>query len=77
MLDKVFVAISTRGNTLTPDEGSFNMLWVATTERTNLENGAYYEPVGWPGTMSKLSQDDAERNQLWKWTQRELEKYKV
>ena len=75
--DWAFVKISTGGKMLTADEGSYNMLWVATTARENLENGAYYEPVGWPGTMTKLSQDDAERDRLWEWTQKELEKYKV
>ncbi|GFG10709.1 uncharacterized oxidoreductase C736.13 [Aspergillus udagawae] len=76
-LDKVFIAINTRGKTLTPDEGAYNMCWVATTKRENLTNGAYYEPVGWPGTMTKISQDEAARNQLWEWTQKELEKYKI
>ncbi|KAJ5094987.1 hypothetical protein N7532_007278 [Penicillium argentinense] len=77
MLDKVFIAINTRGKTLTPDEGAYNMCWVATTKRENLTNGAYYEPVGWPGNMTEISQDEAARNQLWEWTQKELEKYKI
>lgn len=75
--DRTFITVTTLGKSLTPDEGSYNMCWVATTKRTNLKNGAFYEPVGWPGTMSKLSQDDAVRNELWEWTQKELEEYKV
>ena len=41
--------LGTGGKYLTPEEGAYNMCWVATTERENLENGAYYEPVGWRG----------------------------
>jgi NAD(P)-dependent dehydrogenase (short-subunit alcohol dehydrogenase family) len=36
-LDKLFTYISTRGNYLTPEEGSYNMLWVATTSRQNVK----------------------------------------
>ncbi|KAJ0418316.1 hypothetical protein BJY00DRAFT_315044 [Aspergillus carlsbadensis] len=75
ILDKVFMAVNTRGKTLTPEEGAYNMCWVATTKRENLTNGTYYEPVGWPGTMTKVSKDQAARDQLWEWTQKELENF--
>jgi NAD(P)-dependent dehydrogenase (short-subunit alcohol dehydrogenase family) len=77
MVDKLFMAVSTRGKSLTPEEGAYNMCWVATTKRENLTNGAYYEPVGWPGTMTKASQDTTLRDELWEWTQKELEMYKL
>lgn len=67
--------VSTGGNYLTSEQGAYNMCWVATTKRENLTNGAYYEPVGWPGAMTKISQDQAVRDQLWEWTQKELEGY--
>jgi NAD(P)-dependent dehydrogenase (short-subunit alcohol dehydrogenase family) len=77
LLDKVFATLNTRGKYLTPQEGAYNMCWVATTKRENLTNGSYYEPVGSPGKMTKVSQDEAARNQLWEWTQKELEDFKV
>lgn len=55
MLDRAFTALSTRRRWITPEEGSYNMCWVTTTERGNLKSGAYYEPVGWPGAMTQVS----------------------
>jgi NAD(P)-dependent dehydrogenase (short-subunit alcohol dehydrogenase family) len=69
--------LGTGGKYLTPEEGAYNMCWVATTERGNLENGAYYEPVGWRGSMTGVSKDQGARDQLWEWTQKELEPYEV
>lgn len=69
--------LGTGGKYLTPEEGAYNMCWVATTDRGNLRNGAYYEPVGWLGSMTKIAEDQEARNELWEWTQRELEEYKV
>ena len=69
--------LGTGGNYLTPEEGAYNMCWVATTERENLENGAYYEPVGWRGTMTAVSKDQVARDKLWEWTQKELEAFEV
>lgn len=69
--------LETGGKYLTPEEGAYNMCWVATTERGNLENGAYYEPVGWRGTMTGVSKDQEARDQLWEWTQKELEAIEV
>lgn len=67
--------LGTGGKYLTPEEGAYNICWVATTNRENLENGAYYEPVGWLGTMTSISKDQEARDQLWDWTQHELEAY--
>lgn len=75
LIVKMLKTVSTGGNYLTPEQGAYNMCWVATTKRENLTNGAYYEPVGWPGAMTKISQDQAVRDQLWEWTQKELEGY--
>lgn len=77
LLDKIFMTVSTRGQYLTPEEGAYNMCWVATTPRRNLVNGGYYEPVGWPGTMTALSQEKTARDELWQWTQGELERFNV
>ena len=69
--------LGTGGLVLTPEQGAYNMCWVATTKRENLENGAYYEPVGWLGTMTKIAKDQIARDQLWDWTQKELEGYET
>jgi NAD(P)-dependent dehydrogenase (short-subunit alcohol dehydrogenase family) len=64
LLDKLFTYIGTGGKYLTPEEGSYNMLWVATTLRQNVKSGTYYEPVGWPGKLNKASEDQTMRDQL-------------
>jgi NAD(P)-dependent dehydrogenase (short-subunit alcohol dehydrogenase family) len=76
-LGELMKAIGTGGRYLSPEEGAYNMCWVATTNRENLQNGAYYEPVGWLGTMTSISKDQTARDQLWEWTQEELEQYKL
>ena len=73
--NRTFVSLFSGGKSLTPEEGAYNMTWVATTDRKNLKNGAFYEPVGWPGTMNQFSQDQKLRDELWDWTQKELEEY--
>ncbi|KAH6696970.1 oxidoreductase [Plectosphaerella plurivora] len=77
LLDKLFTRLNTGGKYLTPEEGAYTMCWVATTKRENLKNGGYYEPVGWPGKMTKTAQDKAARDELWDWTQKELEGFKL
>ncbi|KAI4852106.1 hypothetical protein E4T44_01704 [Aureobasidium sp. EXF-8845] len=70
LLDKLFTYIGAGGKYLTPEEGSYNMLW-------NVKSGTYHEPVGWPGKLNKASEDQTLRDQLWTWTQKELEGYKI
>jgi NAD(P)-dependent dehydrogenase (short-subunit alcohol dehydrogenase family) len=72
---KTMVWLTYGENALTPSEGSYNMLWAATTDRKNMINGAYYEPVGWPGKNTAYSSDKKLRDELWDWTQKELEPY--
>jgi NAD(P)-dependent dehydrogenase (short-subunit alcohol dehydrogenase family) len=77
LLDKSFTYIGAGGKYLNPEEDSYNMLLVATTPRQNVKSGTYYEPVGWPGKLNKASEDQTLRDQLWTWTQKELEGYKI
>jgi NAD(P)-dependent dehydrogenase (short-subunit alcohol dehydrogenase family) len=71
-LGKILKAVGTRGRSLTPEQGAWNMCWVATTAREDLVNGAYYEPVGWRGSLTKVAGDQAARDELWEWTREEL-----
>ena len=62
-----------------PEKGAYNTLWAATTPKSNLENGVYYEPVGnkagpamaWWG-QGKIVNDEALADKLWEWTENEL-----
>ncbi|KAL8861953.1 MAG: hypothetical protein Q9178_001823 [Gyalolechia marmorata] len=63
-----------------PEKGAYNLLWAATTARSNLQGGKYYEPVGkTPGKpnsysgMTELCHDEGLADKLWKWTEQELE----
>jgi NAD(P)-dependent dehydrogenase (short-subunit alcohol dehydrogenase family) len=61
---------------LTAEEGAYNQTWAATTAKANLENGAYYEPVG-VKTVSKAkpAKDRGLAKQLWEWTEKELKNW--
>jgi hypothetical protein len=62
---------------LTPAEGAYNQLWGATTARKNIVNGEYYEPVGVPGSHMRKSRDQKLAAQLWEWTDKELDSYRI
>lgn len=75
IVNKVFTTLATRGRYLTPEQGAYNMCWIATTKRENLKTGTYYEPVGWPGKTTATVEDKAAQSALWDWTQKELEAF--
>ena len=56
-----------------PAQGAHNQLWAATIDKEKLSNGGYYNPVAklsggsWYARNSKLAND------LWNWTEKELE----
>lgn len=57
-------------------QGPYNQLWAGTTERSNLEDGTYYAPVGKIGDLqTKQSRDDTLATKLWDWTQKELQAF--
>ncbi|KAJ7090568.1 oxidoreductase [Mycena crocata] len=62
---------------LTPSEGAYNQLWAATTDKTKIVNGAFYEPVGVPGTHGRRSVDQKLASRLWDWTDKELESFHI
>lgn len=55
------------------ENGAWTGLFLATQEE--VENGAYYEPVGVKKAGSKPSQDQNEAEKLWSWTEKELMLY--
>jgi NAD(P)-dependent dehydrogenase (short-subunit alcohol dehydrogenase family) len=54
-------------------DGAKNQLWAATAE--GVKNGEYYTPVGVLGQGSRLSDDGGLAEELWVWTEREIEGY--
>lgn len=64
-----------RGIYLSVEDGAKNQLWAATAPRTEVTNGAYYDPVGVEGTRSAASRDDKLGEELWEWTEKELAPY--
>ncbi|MCJ1360098.1 MAG: hypothetical protein MMC33_010101 [Icmadophila ericetorum] len=53
-------------------QGSLNQLWLATAKKEEIENGAYYTPVGNLSKGSSYAQDDELAKRLWDWTEKEL-----
>lgn len=61
------------GNLRTPEQGAWNQLWAATSDEAL--SGEYYEPVGVVGKRTEKSKDLKLREELWEWTEKELEKW--
>ena len=71
-LNKALVHVTNMGKTVTAQQGACNQLWAATEDKGKITNGAYYEPLGVPGTHDKLSKDEKLAEELWEWTRKEL-----
>ncbi|KAF1834562.1 NAD(P)-binding protein [Decorospora gaudefroyi] len=63
------------GHYKSPEGGALNSTWCATVERSKLENGAFYTPVGVNNKGSGWARDEGLRKKLWEWTEGELEKH--
>jgi NAD(P)-dependent dehydrogenase (short-subunit alcohol dehydrogenase family) len=63
------------GHWLPVEEGAYCQTWAATTPKANLENGAYYEPVGVKPKLGTQAKDRALAEKLWTWTEKELAAY--
>lgn len=74
---RLIVYISQLGRLKTPAEGAYNQLWAATGKKGEggVVSGEYYEPVGVTGTHDKESKNQELAEELWEWTQKELEAY--
>ncbi|USP81146.1 hypothetical protein yc1106_08420 [Curvularia clavata] len=58
-----------------PEGGALNTTWCATVPKEQLENGAYYMPVGKKSAGSKLARDEGLKKKLWEYTEEELKKH--
>ena len=76
-LKKALVYVTNLGNVKTPADGVWNQLWAATGNRAEITNGEFYEPVGAPGRHDSKSKSQALANELWEWTEKELQGYKT
>jgi NAD(P)-dependent dehydrogenase (short-subunit alcohol dehydrogenase family) len=74
-MDRVLLNLISGGNWITVVEGPYTQTWAATTENKNLENGAYYEPVGVKGKIAGHASDPKLAQKLWEWTELELASY--
>jgi NAD(P)-dependent dehydrogenase (short-subunit alcohol dehydrogenase family) len=74
-MDKVVVDRLAGGNWLSQEKGAYTQTWAATTAKGNLENGAYYEPIGVKTVPTKQGSDKGLAKELWEWTERELQKW--
>ncbi|KAJ5387871.1 oxidoreductase short-chain dehydrogenase/reductase family [Penicillium cosmopolitanum] len=76
-LDRALIYVTTIGKMLKPEEGAYNQVWAATTAKGNIENGAFYEPVGKSAhyKLGKTAKDDQLAERLWEWTQEALEEF--
>lgn len=74
---RLVVYVSQLGKLITPAEGAYNQLWAATGKKGEggVVSGGYYIPIGVPGTHRTESNNQKLAEELWKWTQKELEAY--
>jgi NAD(P)-dependent dehydrogenase (short-subunit alcohol dehydrogenase family) len=77
MLNKALVYATNIGKMKTVDEGVQNQLWASTVGMKHLKSGSFYMPVGEPGKPSKYSKDGELSEELWNWTQKQLEAHNI
>lgn len=74
LFNRWFVWLTTFGTRVPVEQCVWNQLWAATAERGEVRNGAFYEPVGVLGGLTRAAGDEGLAVELWEWTQRELER---
>ncbi|OKL58126.1 hypothetical protein UA08_06427 [Talaromyces atroroseus] len=74
-IDQKIVKLTSSSKILTPEEGTRNALWAATTKKEAINNGAYYEPLGDLVKLGRKGNDTDLARKLWEWTDKELETY--
>lgn len=70
-----FIYVTTIGQMITPEQCAWNQQWAATCAKEKLEGGKFYEPVGQPGRMMFEAKNDALAEELYAWTEKELERW--
>jgi NAD(P)-dependent dehydrogenase (short-subunit alcohol dehydrogenase family) len=74
--NKFMVKLTNPRGLLEPEEGAYNQIWGAFGDRTNIQNGQMYEPVGQLyKKLDKTSKDDDLAKRLWEWTDEALKDY--
>lgn len=68
LLNRLFTHVTTYGKQSTLEDGVKNQLWAASVSKSNINNGAYYEPVGQLGEHNQASKDTALAKRLREWT---------
>ncbi|KAI0532405.1 hypothetical protein GGR58DRAFT_517749 [Xylaria digitata] len=73
---KLLVYLPNIGQMLTPEQGTYNLLWAITAKKERIQRGGFYMPVGkLSDEKTKASEDPALRKKLWEWTEAEIAKY--
>ncbi|KAL9095984.1 MAG: hypothetical protein Q9165_001982 [Trypethelium subeluteriae] len=73
---KMMVYLPNIGQMLTPEQGTYNLLWAITTKKEKIKRGGFYMPVGkLSEDKTKASEDPELRKKLWKWTEAQISKY--
>ena len=60
----------------TVEQGAWTQLWAATAPRDKVKTGAYYVPVGKPGTETAMAKNEKMAKELWDWTEEQLKGHK-
>jgi len=55
---------------LSVEDGAKTQLWCGVAK--GVENGKYYEPIGVAKPGNKWAQDDNSKDELWEWTEKEI-----
>jgi NAD(P)-dependent dehydrogenase (short-subunit alcohol dehydrogenase family) len=76
-IDQKITKLTASKMVLSPEEGTRNALWAATTKKESITNGAYYEPLGDMVKLRRKGNDKELAQKLWEWTDKELEKYAI
>lgn len=74
-MNYLFILITTPTMRVTMEEGVKSQLWAATAPESQVENGAFYVPVGKLGKHDKKSSSEELAKKLWDWTEEQLVKY--
>jgi len=73
LAQRAFLYVGTFRERMSLEDGVKNQLWAATTKGGNLTNGAYYAPISKKEVAKGKGSDKVAQEELWKWTQKEME----
>ena len=73
---KMLVYLPNIGQVLTPEQGTYNLLWAITARKEKIKSGGFYVPVGvLSEDKTKTSEDPELRKKLWEWTEQQFARY--